>query len=217
MSHSASAGVSPIAGGKNRSRPLSSKRREQIVSAVLNLVADRGLEGVTITSIASAVGVTEAALYRHFENKGDILKAACEAMGEKIFKWTTTSSAPNVLERLRQMWVCHASLISGNSPVHFALMFSNPQMGLRKEFRKGHRRNVKILARIIEEGKAQGSIRADVDSEFVAWQFTRLGWAEDISTVMGLERSANADVSAKMLDQLLASIAAPVHRRGSPK
>jgi hypothetical protein len=35
----------------------------------------------------------------------------------------------------------------------------------------------------------------------------RLAWAEDISNLMGLDQSENADVSARMLDQLLVEIA----------
>ena len=66
-----------------------------------------------------------------------------------------------------------------------------------------------MLAEIIDEGKVQGSIRADVASELVAWQFMRLAWAEDFCSLLGLEQSANADVSAHMLDRILADIAAP--------
>jgi AcrR family transcriptional regulator len=205
--------VSPRSVTKKRGRPARFDRREQIVEATLDLVAGRGVDATTITRIATAVGVTEGALYRHFESREDILRAASDAMRERAFQWITASSNPNVLERLREMAESHASRLSADTQrlffMPFAFIVSNPDLGLREHTREGHRKNIKVLAKIIDEGKAQGSIRADVDSELVAWQFMRLGWAEDISNLMGLERSANADVSARMLDQILANIAAP--------
>ena len=76
---------------KKRGRPPGSRRREEIVEATLDLVADRGVEGATMTRIATAVGVTEGALYRHFESKEEILKAASAAMRERAFHWIHTS------------------------------------------------------------------------------------------------------------------------------
>ena len=111
------------------------------------------------------------------------------------------------------MWAAHASYMSGETQglffMPFAFITTDPEMGLREHTRDGHRRNIEVLAAIIDEGKAQGSIRPDVDSRLVAWQFMRLAWAEDISILMGLDKEENADVSAATLEQLLASIAAP--------
>jgi AcrR family transcriptional regulator len=201
----------PSPSGKKRGRPPGSGRREQIVKATLDLVADRGVEGATITRIANAVGVTGGALYRHFDSKEDILKAASDAMRERAFQWIHASNNPNVVERLRDMWAVHASYMSGEAQglffMPFAFSISDPDLGLREHTREGHRRNIEVLAHIIEEGKERGDIRPDVDSKLVAWQFLRLAWAEDISNLMGLDQSENADVSARMLGQLLAEIA----------
>ena len=47
-------------------------RREEIVAATVRLVAKQGVSGASIRQIASEAGVTEGALYRHFENKDDL-------------------------------------------------------------------------------------------------------------------------------------------------
>ena len=166
-----------------------------------------------MTRIATAVGVTEGALYRHFESKEEILKAASAAMRERAFQWIRTSKNPDVLQRLRETWAAHASYMSGDTQglffMPFAFITSDPDLGLREHTRDGHRRNIELLAGIIDEGKLQGSIRPDVDSRLVAWQFMRLAWAEDISMLMGLDQAENADVSAETLEQLLSNITAP--------
>ena len=198
---------------RKRGRPPGLERRQQILEATLGLVAQRGVDSTTITRIASAVGVTEGALYRHFDSREDILRAAGELLGERLRQWITAPSNPNVLERLREISQSHAPRMLEDAQSFlvpaFAFIVANPDLGLRQAAREGHLQFVNMLAEIIDEGKVQGSIRADVASELVAWQFMRLAWAEDFCSLLGLEQSANADVSAHMLDRILADIAAP--------
>jgi len=216
MKNTAPNSSAPEPPAKRRGRPPGTTRREEIVTATLDLVADRGVEGATMTRIATAVGVTEGALYRHFESKEEILKAASAAMRERAFQWIHTSKNPDVLHRLREMWAAHATYMSGDTQglffMPFAFITCDPDLGLREHTRDGHRRNIEVLAAIIDEGKLQGSIRPDVDSRLVAWQFMRLAWAEDISMLMGLDPAENADVSAETLEQLLSNITAPGYR-----
>jgi AcrR family transcriptional regulator len=51
-------------------------RREEIVAATVRLVAKQGVTATPIRQIASEAGVTEGALYRHFENKDDLCQQA---------------------------------------------------------------------------------------------------------------------------------------------
>ena len=50
-----------------------SKRQQQIIETAIKLIADKGIQGFTIKNLANAIGVTEPAIYRHFENKQNIL------------------------------------------------------------------------------------------------------------------------------------------------
>ncbi len=53
-------------------------RREQIAEAALAIVVEQGIGAVTVRRVAEAVGISAAALYRHYKNKGDILAAVIE-------------------------------------------------------------------------------------------------------------------------------------------
>ena len=53
-------------------------RREQIAEAALAIVVEHGIGAVTVRRVAEAVGISAAALYRHYKNKGDILAAILE-------------------------------------------------------------------------------------------------------------------------------------------
>ncbi|MEV0617400.1 helix-turn-helix domain-containing protein [Nonomuraea sp. NPDC050404] len=49
--------------------------RDVILDAAATVMAERGLANVTTRQIAQAAGFTEAALYKHFANKADLLVA----------------------------------------------------------------------------------------------------------------------------------------------
>lgn len=47
-------------------------RRQEILQAASSIFARKGYEGATIRTVAKACGITEAAIYRHFEGKADL-------------------------------------------------------------------------------------------------------------------------------------------------
>lgn len=49
------------------------ERRQQILDAAAGLIADRGLAGVRLEDLGSAVGISGPAVYRHFANKEAVL------------------------------------------------------------------------------------------------------------------------------------------------
>lgn len=55
------------------------ERREAIVAAAAPLFAAKGFDAVTTRDVAEAAGVSEALLYRHFDNKAAIYTAIQEA------------------------------------------------------------------------------------------------------------------------------------------
>ncbi|MDF1566533.1 MAG: TetR/AcrR family transcriptional regulator [Spirochaetaceae bacterium] len=63
---------------------MRTKRQREFMDAAMKLVAEKGFSGFTIRNVASAVGVTEPAVYRHFSNKLDLLTAMLEDLQAAI-------------------------------------------------------------------------------------------------------------------------------------
>jgi AcrR family transcriptional regulator len=59
-------------------------RREQIIAAAARQFRASGYHNVGITDIAEAVGITSAALYRHFDNKQDLLQATLQDAMDRL-------------------------------------------------------------------------------------------------------------------------------------
>ena len=52
-----------------------SNTKEKILAVALRLFARDGYEGVSVSDISSAVGITKGALYKHFKNKRDVFES----------------------------------------------------------------------------------------------------------------------------------------------
>ena len=62
-------------------------RREQILAALAEKLKDNPGERITTTILAKAVGVSEAALYRHFPSKTKMFEGLIEFIEETVFTW----------------------------------------------------------------------------------------------------------------------------------
>lgn len=49
-------------------------RQKQIIQQSIQLIADKGIQGLTIKNISKSIGISEPAIYRHFDNKNNQIK-----------------------------------------------------------------------------------------------------------------------------------------------
>ena len=67
------------------SRPRRGERRQEILEALARMLEQNKGERITTASLAEAVGVSEAALYRHFPSKGKMFEDLIKFIEETIF------------------------------------------------------------------------------------------------------------------------------------
>ncbi len=192
-----------VAGG----RLPGAERRVQIVQAALGLIAQYGLVGASMSRIAEEVGISNAALYRHFQSREDILIAAHDSLIERVFTWLRSSQAPDVIDRLRELGRTHALIFSQDIEGFNAPMFQFISW-LPKDRVREHvvGRRVEMFhwyAELVDEGKAQGSIRADIDTDLIVAELFAWIWWEDLSYLEGLDTKVTLKGSADMLARLL--------------
>ena len=71
-----------------------SDTKEKILLASLSLFARDGYEAVSVSSIASSLGITKGALYKHYKNKRDIFDSIVERMYQIDEKRAENHSVP---------------------------------------------------------------------------------------------------------------------------
>jgi AcrR family transcriptional regulator len=84
-------------------RKTADSRRREIADAALKVIAEQGLARFTSKAIAREVGVSDAALFRHFATKEDIVLAVIDRVEEILFAdFPPAGSDP--IERLGQFF-----------------------------------------------------------------------------------------------------------------
>jgi len=173
------------------------------------LVGKHGVAGTSTARIAAAVGVSEPALYRHFENRHQMLLASLDALYAVIFEIIDSSENPDALERLREISRTHMDYGANRYDVvvsSFLGFVSSPvETGFRHEFEIRQEAATSALAVIVEEGKTQGTVREDVDAQETAWELVGAFWADIVAR--GVLRSVDKSWTVRMVDVILESVA----------
>jgi AcrR family transcriptional regulator len=197
-------------------RLRSPQRREQIVEATLDLVAEYGVPGTTLTRIASAVGVTTPALYAHFPNRKEILLAALDVLIQRRSAAHRLATKGTALDRLREIGHRHSILVCSDDKSVLALfefIAAPPEEGLRETLGERHLGLVDEIAKVVKQGQDEGTIIKEADPHQVAWMIVSRAWTEDIAQIMGISHGWSLERSNQMLEYILASIAVPNQER----
>lgn len=80
-------------------------RRQQILETLTQMLEDDAGSKITTAQLAKRVGVTEAALYRHFPSKGKMFEGLIEFIEEAVFSRINriNSEAGTSLEKLQKV------------------------------------------------------------------------------------------------------------------
>ena len=85
MTESAAPLSPPTPSPAERKRARPGERREQILQALAAMLEQPGAERITTAALASRLGVSEAALYRHFASKAQMFEALIDFIEQAVF------------------------------------------------------------------------------------------------------------------------------------
>jgi TetR/AcrR family fatty acid metabolism transcriptional regulator len=154
-------------------------RKEQIIKVSLDLLADRGVKGISMGGISSRLGLVPSAIYRHYTGRGQIIDAVLDHI-DVVLQGTIASAraeASDGLERLRVLHGKHVTLIKENggiSRVSFSEEVYGGTPARRERLRKILHGFVAGIVGIVSEGQSDGSIRKGLNPTTVAVLFIGL-------------------------------------------
>jgi excisionase family DNA binding protein len=194
-----------------RMRMSTEARKQEIVRAALETIAEHGVQGATISRIAKGAGITPAALYSHFENRQAILLAALDVVYEQVFDSFRSSSSGDAVERVREIFEHHAEKVRNQDPTSHAHLFlefvaSAPEEGLREALREKELATASYLASIVGELQHQGRLGKEVDPELIAWLIAGWAWTGDVASSMGVTSTWYERVSPRLIEFILATL-----------
>ena len=148
-------------------------RQIEIIHAALSLIAESGIQGMTIKNLANRIGFSEAAVYRHYENKVGILLAILDYFDQN-FKQLFASilqSDKTVPEKLEALFMNLFGIFQATpslASVIFSEEFFRNEDILYQKVSGVMNENLSHLTNFLLQGQASGEIRQDLQATLLA-------------------------------------------------
>src|SRR5579872_532550 len=140
----------------------------RIATAARKLLDAEGVDAVTMRRVASAVGITAMAVYRHYPDRDGLLNAlAHDGFAELSARLTTARLKGDLTTRLRKVLDVNLDFAL-EYPRLFELMFLRNRRGARKfpgDFAAGKSPTANQFAELVAEG-----IRTGVFQDIDIWE-----------------------------------------------
>lgn len=186
------------------------QRRAVTIEAVVELAAEQNPSDITTAAIATRMGLTQGALFRHFQSKDAILEAVMAWVAESLLARVDKAAqgAASPVAALEAVFMAHIDFVSAHPGVPRMLFGQLQRPGKTVPKRMAQtlmQRYGERLRRLFEAGKQQGELDAglDVDAAIVLF----------IGTIQGLVMQALlAGDTRRMRKEAMGTFA--IYRRG---
>jgi AcrR family transcriptional regulator len=131
------------------------ERRERLLNATARLVAERGFHSVGIADIGAAAGVSGAAIYRHFENKDELLVALVDRVVDQLLVGARAviRDAPSPEDALDELIRAHVTFALRDRAI--IAVYGQEVNNLPAQDRRRLRRNQRLYAQLWEDVVAE--------------------------------------------------------------
>lgn len=153
-------------------RLSSDERRRQIADAALQILASQGAHRVTAMEIATAVGISDAAVFRHFRDKNEIIAAAI-ARFEELLEGDAVDAGDDPLASLGGFFVRRLEKARAH-PLILRLAFNDrlaeiagPEQAARVSQVVG--RSVGFVRGCVEQAQRRSLVADDVPAQVLVW------------------------------------------------
>jgi len=150
-----------------------STRQLQIINTSIALIGEGGIQELTIKNLSKRIGFVEAAVYRHFPSKSEILMAILSYLESKVHVKFTDIIGVDIspIEKLKETINAYLTYFAEN-PALITVHFSD---GIYKNEPQAQQKVLKILddtklhfEKILEESQSSAEIRTDINCSDMA-------------------------------------------------
>jgi AcrR family transcriptional regulator len=153
----------------------SKKTRSQIMNAAIEELSRKGYNAASVSDICREAGVSKGAFYHHFPSKQALFLAIMQdwlrGIDTQLFaKRIPEKSVPQSIQDMGSTLGVIFQAASGQLPMFMEFMVqASRDEEVWKAVIAPYRQYQKSFSGLINEGKKEGSFRADVDVEEAAW------------------------------------------------
>ncbi|MGC8823867.1 MAG: TetR/AcrR family transcriptional regulator [Bacteroidales bacterium] len=188
-----------------------SNSRDYIIDKAYELFLNKSYEGVSISDISEAVGMTKGALYHHFTNKEDLFKAVIDKY--LVFPNVQVDTENTSLQEFNEIVVSEIHRMLRNMfapnvtfvPIHYITMISDALRhypGFKDDKDRYIEEKTEIIRRILANAIKRCEIRSDVNTDTLARLY--------LSIAMGL--AGNLIIKNYSVDESIALLKAQINQ-----
>ena len=180
------------------------RTRDLILEEALKLFSEKGIKETTVRDIAKAVGITEGAIYRHFESKDQIVHELFGLYSEKLYNSLkeVMESSEDIESKFKKVVETFLQFAFKNPE---AFRFMNIFHYLReKEVRKFKKIPFSLLRSLVEEINERGLLRTE--PEYALALITGTLERVFLYKNMGIVRGRRKDIAKRTAEILWRSL-----------
>lgn len=142
-------------------------RQKEIINTAIELIAEKGIQQLTIKNLSKKIGVVEGAIYRHFDSKIEILLGILSIFRDNkntILKKLGSADA-DALKQLQMLFQTRFAQFTKN-PAIAAVIFSEEifqnEKQLSEEVYAIMQESQQFIRKVIQNGQHTGQFRSDI-------------------------------------------------------
>lgn len=185
-----------------------SSKRDDLIRATREVIAEQGLRGLRVEDVAQRVGVANSLVYYHFGTRADLLSATLddlEASSPSTKLLQGSEPAYSQLQSALLSELSDSSLVRANAIVwaEFATAALTDD-GIRQRVAATSQLWNTAITECIRRGQRDGSIRADIDVEELTLILNSLVEGINLRSMTGaVDLAAGRSALEALLNQLL--------------
>jgi len=204
------------------SKQSTGNRQASLVAAALALAAERSPAEVTTAALAQAVGLTQGAVFRHFENKEAIWIAVIDfAHRELLARLRVVSEGqPRAMDALRAVFMAHVAFVveqPGVPRVIFQELQHAQDTPLKARVRQLMTDYRLLLARLLQQARQAGELTPDTDLQAAAVLFIGSVQGLVMQSLLSGQVAAMRQLAPPVFELFRRALAAPAPRQNGKR
>lgn len=185
---------------------------ENILSISEKLFIEKGFENTSIQEIINELGMSKGAIYYHFKSKEEILDAVLlkhsNQLERMLKKWIHDNDACTAREKLIKILESNWGYIEENSLNKTMISQTNNSQFILGAIKTTIKNSAPILAKIMVEGKEEGSITTEYPNECAQVFILLINfWCDPMNFQCNLQELINR---LKFLQQMMKNMGADI-------
>ncbi|RUA26507.1 MAG: TetR/AcrR family transcriptional regulator [Bacteroidetes bacterium] len=150
-----------------------SDRQTEIIEKSIDIIGTKGIQGLTIKNLSKEIGISEPAIYRHFDSKTSILIAILDNFKEMAsFMGDSMKENNNAAMTKIEFMFSQIIGIFSETPSFISVIFSEEifrnEKILKDKIIEIMDQNEQTVEQIISSGQQKGELRTDIDAKTLA-------------------------------------------------